>query len=80
MPSDVAQLAACEPIYEAIPGWKQPTLGVTKFADLPVEARTYIGKLEEVSGVPAAIVSTGSERDHTIVRSDSAAAAWFSGK
>jgi adenylosuccinate synthase len=77
MPGDVAQLAACEPIYEAVPGWTQPTLGVKKFSDLPLQARRYIGRLEEVSGVPAAIVSTGSERDHTIVRSDSVAAGWF---
>ena len=77
MPSDIAQLALCEPVYETVPGWTQPTLGAKNFADLPPEARRYIGRLEEVSGVPAAIISTGSERDHTIVRSDSVAAAWF---
>jgi adenylosuccinate synthase len=68
MPGDVSQLAACEPIYETLPGWRQPTLGVTDFSALPQEAKNYIARLEEISGVPAAIVSTGSDRDHTIVR------------
>jgi adenylosuccinate synthase len=79
MPGDTAQLAACEPIYETLPGWKQPTRGVTRFAELPAEAQRYIRHLEERSGVPAAIVSTGSERDHTIIRDDSIAAEWFNG-
>ena len=64
-------------MYETWPGWKRPTLGVTKYANLAVEAQRYIRRLEEVSGVPVAIVSTGSERDHTIVRDDSIAARWF---
>jgi adenylosuccinate synthase len=67
-PSDVGQLAACEPVYESWPGWTTPTRGVRRFADLPENARRYIARLEEVSGVPAAIISTGSERDDTIVR------------
>ena len=67
-PSDVGQLAACEPVYESWPGWTTPTRGVRRFADLPENARRYVARLEEVSGVPAAIVSTGSERDDTIVR------------
>jgi adenylosuccinate synthase len=77
MPGDLGVLAACEPVYDTMPGWRQPTRGMRRFNDLPAEARAYIGKLEEVSGVPAAIVSTGSERDHTIVREDSAAAEWL---
>jgi adenylosuccinate synthase len=71
MPSDIAQLASCEPIYEAVPGWTKPTRGITRYADLPIEAQRYVAKLEETSGVCAAIVSTGSERDHTIVRDSS---------
>jgi adenylosuccinate synthase len=68
MPGDVAQLSACEPVYETLPGWTDSTRGVTELERLPAEARRYIAKLEETSGVPAAIISTGSERDHTIVR------------
>jgi adenylosuccinate synthase len=68
MPGDLAQLAMCEPIYETLPGWRRPTKGITRFEELPDEAQRYITRLEETSGVPASIVSTGSERDHTIVR------------
>jgi adenylosuccinate synthase len=69
-PSDVAQLAACQPVYESMPGWSAPTKGVRRFSDLPENARRYIARLEEISGVPAVIVSTGSERDDTIVRDE----------
>ncbi len=69
-PSDLAQLAACQPMYESMPGWSVPTRGVRKWADLPEAARRYVARLEEVSGVQAAIISTGSERDDTIVRDD----------
>ena len=48
-----------------------------RYEDLPAEARRYIARLEEVSGVPVAIVSTGSERSETIIRDDSVAAGWF---
>jgi len=67
-PSDVGQLAACTPVYESMPGWTTPTAGVRRFEDLPENAKRYIARLEEVSGVPAAIISTGSERDDTILR------------
>jgi adenylosuccinate synthase len=69
-PSDVGQLAQCEPIYESMPGWSAPTRGVRRFDALPDAARRYIARLEEVSGVGASIVSTGSERDDTIVRDE----------
>jgi adenylosuccinate synthase len=69
-PSDVGLLAACEPVYESMPGWSAPTAGVRSFEQLPEAARKYIARLEDVSGVKAAIVSTGSERDDTIVRDD----------
>ena len=69
-PSDVAQLAACQPVYESMPGWTAPTKGVRTFEQLPDAARKYVARLEEVTGVPAAIISTGSERDDTIFRSN----------
>jgi adenylosuccinate synthase len=69
-PSDVAQLAKCEPVYESMPGWSAPTAGVRSFDRLPQAAQRYIARLEEVSGVRAAIVSTGSERGDTILRED----------
>src|SRR5688572_22106108 len=78
MPGDVAQLAACEPVYETLPGWSAPTAGVRKFDDLPKEAKAYVARLEEITGVPAAVVSTGSAREDTIIRRDSIAGRWFS--
>jgi adenylosuccinate synthase len=53
-----------------MPGWRAKTAGVRRFDQLPREARAYIERLEDVSGVRAAIVSTGSERDDTIVRDE----------
>src|SRR6185295_508454 len=77
MPGDVAQLAACEPVYESLPGWSAATAGARRYADLPREAQRYVARLEAITGVPAAIISTGSAREDTIIREDSVAAAWF---
>jgi adenylosuccinate synthase len=66
----VAQLGACEPVYETLAGWRTPTKSVRRYPDLPAEAQRYIARLEEISGVPAAIVSTGSAREDTIVREE----------
>ncbi|HXG54033.1 MAG TPA: adenylosuccinate synthase [Vicinamibacterales bacterium] len=77
MPGDVAQLAACEAVYETLPGWTAPTAGVRRFDDLPREAKAYIARLEAVTGVPASIISTGSAREDTIIRDGSVAAGWF---
>ncbi|MEO8078406.1 MAG: adenylosuccinate synthase [Acidobacteriota bacterium] len=77
MPGDLAQLAECEPVYETLAGWSTTAAGVRRYADLPREAQRYVARLEEVTGVPAAIISTGSAREDTIIRDDSIAAAWF---
>ncbi|HWW85388.1 MAG TPA: adenylosuccinate synthetase, partial [Vicinamibacterales bacterium] len=69
-PSDLSQLASCEPIYESVPGWSTPTKGLREFSQLPETARRYIARLEQLSGVRAVIVSTGSEREDTIVRDE----------
>ena len=68
MPSDLAQLSQCEPVYETIRGWSEPTKGITEFDRLPENARRYIARLEETSDVRASIISTGSDREHTIIR------------
>ena len=77
MPGDLAQLAACEPVYETLPGWRAPTAGARKYADLPREAQRYVARLEEITGVSAALISTGSAREDTILREDSVASGWF---
>ena len=77
MPGDLGQFAACEPVYETLPGWTAPTKGARNFKDLPREAQRYVARLEEVTGVPAAIISTGSAREDTIIRADTVAGKWF---
>jgi adenylosuccinate synthase len=69
-PSDIRQLAQCQPVYESMPGWSAATKGVRAFDQLPEAARNYVKKLEDVSGVRASIISTGSERDDTIIRDE----------
>ena len=76
-PADLNVLADCDPVYEHWEGWTTPTRGVRRYEDLPEAARAYIRRLEEVTGVAVAIVSTGSDRDETILRADSPMADWF---
>jgi len=76
-PANVRVLAEASPIYETMPGWSTPTKGATRMDQLPTEARRYIERLEAVSGVPCAVISTGSDRDETIVRTDSVVAQWL---
>ena len=68
LPLGADDVARCEPIYESMPGWSETTFGVKRWEDLPQAARDYLLRLEQVTGVPVAIVSTGPERDETIVR------------
>ena len=76
-PADINVLARCEPVYQTLPGWSRPSSGLTRYDDLPREAQRYVAFLEEVSGVPVSIVSTGSGRGDTIIRDTSAAAEWL---
>jgi adenylosuccinate synthase len=76
-PADLQELKSANPIYETLPGWSSPTRGVTEFDRLPAAARRYIARLEEASGVPCAIVSTGSDRAETIVVPGSIVDRWF---
>ncbi len=61
------RFSECEPVYETHPGWKEPTIGITNFAQLPDNARRYLARLEQLAGVPIDIVSTGPDRSETIV-------------
>lgn len=76
-PSDLHALGPVEPIYESWPGWTSPTKGVTDFTKLPEAARRYVARLEEVSGVPMGLISTGSDRAETIIRQGSVVASWI---
>jgi adenylosuccinate synthase len=67
LPVGAEALAICEPIYEEHPGWKESTVGVKSFEQLPRNAQAYLRRLEELAGAPVAIISTGPDREETIV-------------
>jgi adenylosuccinate synthase len=60
--------AEVEPVYEELPGWPDSTVGVTEYARLPANARRYLERIEQLVGVPLDLISTGPDRDQTIVR------------
>jgi adenylosuccinate synthase len=66
-PVGAEDAAACQPIYEDMPGWKESTVGAKSMAALPANARAYIKRIEELVGVPIDMVSTGPDREETIV-------------
>ena len=66
-PVGAEEAAACEPIYEEMPGWKDVTVGVQSMAALPAAAQAYVRRIEELVGVPVDMVSTGPDREETIV-------------
>ncbi len=67
LPIGAEGFANIEPVYEDLPGWSESTFGVTRYEDLPEKARLYLRRMEEVSGAEVAIISTGPDREHTIV-------------
>jgi len=69
LPVVVDRFAECTPIYEEWSGWRESTVGVTQFEDLPQKARDYLARIEELAGVPVDIVSTGPDREQTIIKS-----------
>jgi adenylosuccinate synthase len=67
-PSDPELLASAEPVYEELPGWKEPIGDVRQYEELPANARRYVERVEQLVGVEAIAVSVGAERAQTIVR------------
>jgi adenylosuccinate synthase len=67
MPSELSVLEKGTPQYITMPGWKETTIGITKYGDLPKKARAYVEKLSKLCGVKPAIISTGARRDETII-------------
>lgn len=65
--SDAQSFAGLEPVYETLPGWQASTLGVRTLDELPEQARTYLQRIEALTGCPIDIVSTGPDREQTIV-------------
>ena len=69
-PADSAAQAAVTPLYEEMPGWSETTYGARSWAELPANAVKYIRRLEELTGIPVALLSTSPERDDTILVRD----------
>ena len=67
MPIGADDIERCKPVYETLDGWSDSTVGVTDYAKLPINARLYLQRIEQVTGVPIAMVSTSPDRDHTIM-------------
>jgi adenylosuccinate synthase len=67
-PSRVGDLEKCLPVYEEIDGWMTPTSGIREYSKLPLEARRYIKRLEELCDCPVKVVSVGPRREETILR------------
>jgi adenylosuccinate synthase len=68
LPVVVDRFAECTPVYEEWSGWQESTVGVTDFAALPQKARDYLARIEELAGVPVDIISTGPDREQTIIK------------
>jgi adenylosuccinate synthase len=58
----------CQAVYEEMPGWKESSVGITRYEDLPGNAKAYLERVQELVGVPIDIISTGPDRDQTIIR------------
>jgi adenylosuccinate synthase len=67
LPGDPEDLERCEPVYETLPGWTEPLKGIRSWDGLPAAARSYVKRLEVLTGVPVIAVSVGPDREETIL-------------
>ena len=67
LPVGAEELERCHPVYEELPGWMESTVGIKSYDSLPQAARDYLKRIEALAGVPVDLISTGPERDETIV-------------
>ena len=68
LPVLVDRFADCRPVYEEMPGWQESTVGVTRLDALPAAARDYLARIEALAEIPIDIVSTGPDREQTVVK------------
>ena len=68
LPVLVDRFADCRPVYEDMDGWAESTVGVTSHGDLPKNAQRYLARIEELAGIPIDIISTGPDREQTIIK------------
>jgi adenylosuccinate synthase len=66
LPASLKKFAACRPVYEELPGWKDDIVNARSLDDLPDEARQYISRIEDLAGIPFSTVSIGPGREQTI--------------
>ena len=67
-PMFAGSFGECAAVYENLPGWKESTVGAARYEDLPRNAQRYLARLEELVGIPVTIISTGPDREETIIR------------
>lgn len=67
LPRGAPEVSRCEPVYESFPGWKETTVGVTSWDRLPANAQSYLSKVQKLAGIPIAMISTGPDREETII-------------
>jgi adenylosuccinate synthase len=67
LPMGADDISRCQPIYETLPGWSESSVGVTQYDLLPANAKRYLQRIQETTGVPIHVVSTSPDRDHTIL-------------
>jgi adenylosuccinate synthase len=67
LPVGAEELERCHPVYDELPGWMESTVGIKSYDALPKAARTYLKRIEVLAGVPLDLISTGPEREETIV-------------
>jgi len=67
LPLGAEDAARCEPVYEELPGWRESTVGLSAYDKLPGPARAYLERVQSVCGVPVDMISTGADRNETIV-------------
>jgi adenylosuccinate synthase len=65
-PASVADLERCQPVYEELDGWQTPTSHIKEYDQLPLQARRYIERLEELIPCPVSLVCVGPEREQTV--------------
>lgn len=68
LPVGAEDTARCQPVYESLPGWSDSTVGAKSHDELPANARRYLDRIEALCGVPVDMISTGPDREETIVR------------
>ncbi len=67
-PANVTALGRCQPIYEELPGWQTPISDIRQYDQLPIQARQYLARLEELIACPIGLISVGMRREQTIFK------------